>query len=69
MHPQIRRPNTLVDISTDKRTVRFHRGYSIGTAAVKGDRPLVFGQEYFWQIKVLTKPYGTDVVGFHLIRF
>jgi len=46
----------------DGREVLFHPGYSSGTAAVRGDKPCVTGTEYYWEIKVLTLLYGTDVV-------
>lgn len=46
----------------DGREVRFHPGYSSGTAAVRGDKPCVTGSDYYWEIKVLTLLYGTDVV-------
>lgn len=46
----------------DGREVYFHPGYSSGTAAVRGDKPCVTGSEYYWEIKVLTPLYGTDVV-------
>lgn len=46
----------------DGREVHFHPGYSSGTAAVRGDMPCVAGSEYYWEIKVLTLLYGTDVM-------
>ena len=46
----------------DGREVHFHPGYSSGTAAVRGNKPCVTGYDYYWEIKVLTLLYGTDVV-------
>ncbi|XP_021930613.1 SPRY domain-containing SOCS box protein 3 isoform X2 [Zootermopsis nevadensis] len=44
------------------REVRFHPCYSCGTAAVRGSRPCVGGNIYYWEIKVLTPLFGTDVM-------
>ena len=46
----------------DGKEVHFHPGYSSGTAIVRGDKPCVTGSDYYWEIKVLTLLYGTDVV-------
>lgn len=42
--------------------VHFHPVYSSGTAAVRGSKPCVGGNVYYWEIKVLTPIFGTDVV-------
>jgi SPRY domain-containing SOCS box protein 3 len=44
------------------REVLFHPCYSSGTAAVRGNKPCVRGNDYYWEIKVLTPLCGTDVV-------
>ncbi|XP_066998112.1 SPRY domain-containing SOCS box protein 3 isoform X2 [Anabrus simplex] len=49
-------------LSRDNREVFFHPGYSSGTAVVRGNKPCVKGQYYYWEIKVLTPMYGTDVM-------
>ncbi|XP_022837951.1 SPRY domain-containing SOCS box protein 3-like isoform X1 [Spodoptera litura] len=46
----------------DQKQVTFHPFYSSGTAAVKGDTPLVRDYHYYWEIKMLTEPYGTDIM-------
>ncbi|PNF20498.1 hypothetical protein B7P43_G06270 [Cryptotermes secundus] len=46
----------------DGREVLFHPYYSSGTAAVRGSRPCVRGNDYYWEIKVLTPLCGTDVM-------
>jgi SPRY domain-containing SOCS box protein 3 len=46
----------------DGREVLFHPCYSLGTAAVRGNRPCVGGNDYYWEIKVLTPLCGTNVV-------
>uniref|UniRef100_A0A1B6EHL9 B30.2/SPRY domain-containing protein n=1 Tax=Cuerna arida TaxID=1464854 RepID=A0A1B6EHL9_9HEMI len=49
-------------LSNDNREVRFHPGYSSGTAAIRGDSPFQQGHIYYWEIKMLTSLYGTDVM-------
>lgn len=45
-----------------QKQVTFHPFYSSGTAAVKGDTPLVRDYHYYWEVKMLTEPYGTDIM-------
>lgn len=40
----------------------FHIDYSGGTAAVRGDTKL-HKDQYYWEIKMTTPVYGTDMVG------
>lgn len=40
----------------------FHPDYSCGTAAAKGSKPLCQGGEYYWEIKMNSAVYGTDMV-------
>ncbi|KAG8252246.1 SPRY domain-containing SOCS box protein 3 [Homalodisca vitripennis] len=49
-------------LSNDNREVQFHPGYSSGTAAIRGDSPFQQGHIYYWEIKMLTSLYGTDVM-------
>lgn len=42
--------------------VRFHPKYSIGTAIVRGNTPMTKGRHHFWEIKMITPVYGTDVM-------
>jgi SPRY domain-containing SOCS box protein 3 len=51
-----------VVISEDKKQVTFHPSYSSGTAAVRGDTPLLPNYHYYWEVKMLTDTYGTDIV-------
>lgn len=44
----------------------FHPHYSSGTAYVKGDTSLKKNYHYYWEVKMLTDPYGTDIVSTHL---
>lgn len=51
-----------VELSADGLEATFHRRYSSGTAAVVGSRPLARDLLHYWEIKVLTELYGTDVM-------
>ncbi|BES97206.1 SPRY domain-containing SOCS box protein [Nesidiocoris tenuis] len=53
-------PSTL--LSKQNREVRFHPNYSSGTAAIRGDTAFCRGNVYYWEIKMLTCLYGTDVM-------
>lgn len=49
------------EVSANGREARFHVNYSSGTAAVRGSEPMTDGQ-YFWEIKMISPVYGTDMV-------
>ncbi|XP_050684894.1 SPRY domain-containing SOCS box protein 3-like isoform X2 [Leptidea sinapis] len=49
-------------ISQDRRQITFHPLYSSGTAVVRGDTPMLLNHQYYWEIKVLSQPYGTDIM-------
>lgn len=51
--------NTL--LTCDNRKVNFHMDYSCGTAAIRGNKELAEGQ-HFWEIKMTSPVYGTDMV-------
>ncbi|KAL0984363.1 hypothetical protein UPYG_G00140490 [Umbra pygmaea] len=48
-------------LSCDNRKVSFHSEYSCGTAAIRGTKELVDGQ-HFWEIKMTSPVYGTDMM-------
>lgn len=48
-------------LSDDNRTVNFHVNYSSGTAAIRGTQPMTDAQ-YFWEIKMNSPVYGTDMM-------
>lgn len=48
-------------LSCDNRKVSFHMEYSCGTAAIRGTKELGEGQ-HFWEIKMTSPVYGTDMV-------
>ncbi|XP_013145740.1 PREDICTED: SPRY domain-containing SOCS box protein 3-like isoform X2 [Papilio polytes] len=51
-----------VVMSDDGKQVTFHPYYSSGTAAVRGDTPLVHNNHYYWEVKMLSETYGTDIM-------
>ena len=54
--------STEVSLSCEGRKASFHADYSCGTVAVRGTEALAEGQ-HFWEIKMTSPVYGTDVVG------
>ncbi|OAD56958.1 SPRY domain-containing SOCS box protein 3 [Eufriesea mexicana] len=49
-------------LSENDLEVQFHNEYSFGTAAVRGTKVLEKGRYHYWEIKMLTPTYGTDVM-------
>lgn len=45
----------------DQREVVFHVDYSCGTAAVRGSQ-LMMEDQYYWEVKMTTPVYGTDMM-------
>ncbi|KAK9887998.1 hypothetical protein WA026_000285 [Henosepilachna vigintioctopunctata] len=56
--------NTAVNVLLDSYNleVTFHPVYSSGTASIKGNKPFLQNRHYYWEIKVISKLYGTDVM-------
>lgn len=56
--------NFLTDkkLSNGMKDVVFHPYYSTGITAVRGDVCLKQNEHFYWEIKILTRLYGTDVV-------
>ncbi len=54
-------------LSCDNRKVSFHSDYSCGTAAIRGTKELADGQ-HFWEVKMTSPVYGTDMVGIKLAQ-
>jgi len=48
-------------LSSEGRDIKFHTEFSCGTAAVRGSKPMKDGQ-YYWEIKMTTPVYGTDMM-------
>lgn len=57
---QLSIPNVV--LSNNNLDVLFHPTYSSGTAAVRGNLPLQHNVHHYWEIKILTHLYGTDVM-------
>ncbi|XP_047040818.1 SPRY domain-containing SOCS box protein 3-like [Helicoverpa zea] len=51
-----------VELYEDQKQVVFHPLYSSGTAIVKGNKALETNRHYYWEVKMLTQPYGTDIM-------
>ena len=59
--------SSSVSLTRGNKEVLFHPDYSCGTAAAKGSQPLCQGGEYYWEIKMTSAVYGTDMVGHVLL--
>lgn len=42
--------------------VTFHPVYSSGTSVVRGNKPFQQNMHYYWEMKMISKLYGTDVM-------
>lgn len=51
-----------IKMSEEGKEVLFHPVYSSGTAAVRGNVPFQQNYHYYWEIKMVSKLYGTDVM-------
>jgi len=49
-------------VQNNSREVYFHPDYSCGTAAIRGKRQLNEGEEHYWEIKMSSAVYGTDMM-------
>ncbi|XP_030768067.1 SPRY domain-containing SOCS box protein 3 isoform X2 [Sitophilus oryzae] len=56
----VKTPN--IKISNDCREVLFHPIYSSGTGAVRGNKCLEQNIHHYWEVKIMSKLYGTDVM-------
>lgn len=50
------------ELSKYNLEVKFHPKFSIGTAYVRGNMSLQKGRHHYWEIKMITPVYGTDVM-------
>ncbi|CAH0577744.1 unnamed protein product [Chrysodeixis includens] len=57
----LRRDNWVVLHDDDKQVI-FHPFYSSGTAAVRGNAPMELNRHYYFEVKMLTEPYGSDIM-------
>lgn len=51
-----------VQLANKNSIVTFHPKNSSGTAVVRGNQPFSKGRHYYWEVKLETRPYGTDTV-------
>ena len=51
-----------VDLHEDNKLVVFHPLYSSGAATAKGNLRIRHNEHYYWEVKMMTQPYGTDVM-------
>ena len=49
-------------LQNEGKDVTFNPGFSVGTAAVRGEIPLQKGYHHYWEIEMSTEVYGTDMV-------
>lgn len=49
-------------LSENNLKVKFHNGHSYGTAVVRGTNILEKGRHHYWEVKMLSYIYGTDIV-------
>lgn len=49
-------------ITNDNKDILFHPCYSSGTALVRGDLTFQPNLHYYWEVKMTSNMYGTDVV-------
>ncbi|XP_078035518.1 SPRY domain-containing SOCS box protein 3 isoform X3 [Augochlora pura] len=53
---------SAIVVSEDNLTVQFHNGVSFGTSAIRGTKLLKKGRHHYWEVKLLTPTYGTDLM-------
>lgn len=51
-----------VVLGPDQRQISFNPEYSSGTAAVRGCEALPIGHHHYWELKMTSAVYGTDIV-------
>lgn len=62
-----RREGIVALFSRGNRDAIFHHPfYRAGTGLVRGDTPLQKNLHYFWEIKILSNLYGTDMVSMQI---
>ncbi|XP_034192762.2 SPRY domain-containing SOCS box protein 3 [Osmia lignaria lignaria] len=49
-------------LSEQDLEVKFHNGFSYGTAVIRGNKALEKGRLHYWEVKMLTPIYGTDIM-------
>lgn len=49
-------------LSSEDRQIIFNPEYSSGTAAIRGSEPLFSGFHHYWELKMTSAVYGTDIM-------
>lgn len=49
-------------LGSEDRQIIFNPEYSSGTAAIRGNEPLLPGVHHYWELKMTSAVYGTDIV-------
>lgn len=53
--------SAAADVAENPQKARFHVNYSSGTASIRGTQ-LMSDRQYFWEVKMTSPVYGTDMV-------
>lgn len=53
--------SSAADVAENPQKARFHVNYSSGTASIRGTQ-LMSDRQYFWEVKMTSPVYGTDMV-------
>ena len=53
--------HSACEVMEDGQTVIFHKNYSSGTAIARGTEAMT-DRQYFWEVKMTSPVYGTDMV-------
>ncbi|KAL2723351.1 SPRY domain-containing SOCS box protein 3-like isoform X1 [Vespula maculifrons] len=52
----------MCELSKNNLEVTFNPKFSKGTAAARGNKPLKLGRHHYWELRIITIAYGTDVM-------
>jgi SPRY domain-containing SOCS box protein 3 len=58
----VKHEDTCAVLAKNNREVIFHPEFSAGTAALRGSEPFMQNMHHFWEMKMISNLYGTDVV-------
>lgn len=59
--------SSSISLSSNDGEVLFHPDYSCGTAAIRGTEPFEQGSQHYWEVKMTSAVYGTDMVSLFII--
>ncbi|CAH0563557.1 unnamed protein product [Brassicogethes aeneus] len=48
--------------SNENKDILFHPTYSHGTAVLRGEKPFAKNRHHYWEVKMISSLYGTDVM-------